>query len=182
MDELHVDEKTALWNQRLKIPVINFPKDLFTFYLSHPTASRHYIRKWELGFEKKHEKIALLNPFYDLEGEGLDDIKAKDEGKKFKELPGYAWRMTQRDYIAIAYARGIVCIVDENYDKSLGTVMEMVMGRVLAKNPKLLICTNKNLIEHPWLTTHFHKIYPSFESFEKDVEFQVARVKKKWGF
>lgn len=170
------------WAQRLKIPEVKFPKELFTFYLSHATESRHSVRKWELGFEGRHPKIALLNPFYDLEGEGLKDVLARDAGKKFKELPGYEWRMTQRDYIAICYARGILCIVDENYDKSIGTVMEMVMGRVLAKNPKLLICTNKVLAGHPWLKTHFHKIYSSFEEFEADVEFQVERVKKKWGF
>lgn len=167
------------WAQRLRAPEVNFPKGLFTFYLSHPEASRHYVREWELGFEGKHPKIALLNPFYDVDTE---DIKAKDAGEKFKKLPGYEWRMTQRDYIAIAYSRGIVCVVDENSERSIGTIMEMVMARAMAKNPKLLICTNKKLIDHPWLYTHFHKRYPSFEAFEKDVENQVARVKKKWGF
>ncbi|MFH1290187.1 MAG: hypothetical protein ABIH92_02145 [Nanoarchaeota archaeon] len=167
------------WAQRFRAPEVKFPKGLFTFYLSHPEASRHYIRKWELGFEAKHPKIAMINPFYDLD---CEDIKAKDAGKKFKKLPGYEWRMTQRDYIAIAFSRGIVCIVDENSEKSIGTIMEMVMARAMAKNPKLLICTNKKLIDHPWLYTHFHKRYPSFEDFEKDVEKQVERVKKKWGF
>ncbi|RMD67495.1 hypothetical protein D6817_01475 [Candidatus Pacearchaeota archaeon] len=175
------DEKLN-WAQRLKIPLVRFPKGLFTFYLSHPAASRHYIRKWELEFEARHPRIALLNPFYDVEGEGREDIRARDEGKPFKRQPGYEWRLTQRDYIAIAYSRGIVGVVDENSDKSIGTLMEFVMARVLAKNPKLCICTKKELISHPWLRTHFHKIYPSFKAFEKDVEKQVARVKKKWGF
>ncbi|MBU1052031.1 MAG: hypothetical protein KJ718_05775 [Nanoarchaeota archaeon] len=172
-------EKKLNWAQRLKAPVVKFPKGLFTFYLSHPEASRHYVRKWELGFEERHPKIALVNPFYDLENE---DVKAKDEGKKFKKFPGFEWRMTQRDYIAIAFSRGIVAVVDENSEKSIGTIMEIVMARTLAKNPKLLICTNEKLRTHPWLYTHFHKIYASFEEFEKDVERQVARVKKKWGF
>lgn len=167
------------WAQRLKAPEVKFPKGLFTFYLSHPEASRHAVRKWELAFEGKHPNIAMINPFYDLETE---DIPAKDAGKKITHEPGFEWRMTQRDYIAIAYCRGIVCIVDENYDKSIGTVMEMVMARVLAKNPKLLICMNEKLRGHPWLKTHFHKIYSSFEEFEADVETQVERVKKKWGF
>ena len=143
-------EKKLNWAQRLKAPDVKFPRGLFTFYLSHPEASRHYIRKWELEFEGRHPTIAMINPFYDLHNE---DIPAKDAGKKIKHEPGFEWRMTQRDYIAIAYCRGIVCVVDENYDKSIGTVMEMVMGRVLAKNPKLLICTNKNLLGHPWLKT-----------------------------
>ncbi len=167
MDELYVDEKTAPWNQKLKIPEVKFPK---------------YVREWELKFEKKHPTIALLNPFYDVAGEGRTDIKARDEGKEFKKEPGYEWRLTQRDYIAICYSRGILAVVDDNAEKSIGTHMEMVMARVLAKNPKLLVCTKKELVNHPWLKTHFHRIYPSFEALERDVESQVARVKKKWGF
>ena len=170
------------WAQRLKIPEVKFPKGLFTFYLSHPEASRHYIRKWELEFEGKHPKIALINPFYDMLGEQEKRVKAADQGKRYKGLPGDAWRMTQGDYIAIAYCRGIVAVVDENSESSIGTIMEMVMARALAKNPKLLICTNKKLLNHPWLYTHFHKIYDSFEAFDRDVEKQVSRVKKKWGF
>lgn len=178
-----MEEPTELnWAQRMKIPEVKFPKGLFTFYLSHPFVSRHKIRNWELKFEGKHPKIALMNPFYDVDGEGREDIKARDEGKEIKKLPGYEWRLTQRDYIAIAFSRGIVGIVDENSDKSVGTLMEFVFARVMAKNPKLCICTNKELINHPWLKTFFHKIYPSFEEFEKDVENQVKRVQKKWGF
>ncbi|MBS3077670.1 hypothetical protein J4233_05370 [Candidatus Pacearchaeota archaeon] len=175
-------EKQLNWAQRLKAPEVKFPKGIFSFYLSHATDSRSYVRKWELGFEKRHPKIAMINPFYDLPGEQERRVRAIDQGKEFKEEPGFEWRMTQGDYIAICYSRGILCIVDENYDKSIGTVMEMVMARTLAKNPKLLVCTNKKLIEHPWLKTHFHKIYTSFEEFEKDVDYQVERVKKKWGF
>jgi hypothetical protein len=175
-------KKQLNWAQRLKAPEVKFPKDLFTFYLSHATDSRHYIRKWELEFESKHPKIALINPFYDLPGEQERRVRAMDLKKEFKENPGFEWRMTQGDYIAICFSRGIVCVVDENYDKSIGTVMEMVMARALAKNPKLLICTNEKLRGHPWLVTHFHKIYDGFEEFEKDVEYQVRRVKAKWGF
>jgi hypothetical protein len=183
MDEnLTSDESKLNWAQRLKAPEVKFPKGLFTFYLSHAEASRKKIRDWELKFEKRHPKIAMINPFYDMPGEQEKRVEASDKGETYNALPGDQWRMTQGDYIAICFSRGIVCIVDENYDRSIGTVMEMVMGRVLAKNPKLLICTNKKLINHPWLKTHFHKIYPSFEEFEKDVESQVARVKKKWGF
>jgi len=170
------------WAQRLKAPEVKVPKKLFTFYLSHARVSRQPVREWELNFEKKHPNIALINPFYDVVGAGREDIRAWDEGKKPKMDPSYNWRLTQRDYIAIAFCRGILGIVDENSDKSIGTIMEFVMARALAKNPKLLICTNKALFDHPWLRTHFHKIYPSFEAFEKDVEKQVARVKKKWGF
>ena len=170
------------WAQKLKIPLIKFPNGLFTFYLSHPKASRAYVRKWELKFEGKHPKIALVNPFYDLEGEGREDIKLWDQGKEPKRTPGYEWRLTQRDYIAIAYSRGILGIVDENAERSIGTIMEFVMGRAMAKSPKLLICTKKELLNHPWLKTHFHKIYDSFEAFERDVEEQVKRVQKKWGF
>lgn len=177
-----MDESKMNWAQRLKAPEVKFPKGLFTFYLSHPEASREYIREWELKFEGNHPKIALINPFYDLLGEQEKRVEATDAGKKYKGPPGDEWRLTQGDYIAICYSRGMVCVVDEHSDKSIGTIMEMVMARTLAKNPKLLICTNKKLITHPWLITHFHKIYPSFEAFEKDVERQVARVKKKWGF
>ena len=170
------------WAQKIKVPEIKFPRGLFTFYLSHPFFSRQYVRDWELKFEAKHPRIALINPFYDVEGEGREDIKAKDEGKRFKKEPGHEWRLTQRDYIAICFSRGILAVIDENSERSIGTIMEIVMARALAKNPKLLICTKKELSDHPWLKTHFHKIYPSFEAFEKDVEAQVARVRKKWGF
>jgi hypothetical protein len=177
-----MEESKMNWAQRLKAPEVKFPKNLFTFYLSHPFVSREHVRKWELDFEEKHPKIALINPFYDVEGEGREDVKARDEGKKFKKLPGYNWRLVARDKIAIEFSRGILGIVDHNSGRSIGTIMEFVYGRGSACNPKLLICTNKHLFEHPWLRTHFHKIYPSFEAFEKDAEAQVARVKKKWGF
>jgi hypothetical protein len=174
--------KKLNWAQRLKSPEVRFPKGLFTFYLSHPEASRRYVRKWELGFEERHPKIALINPFYDMPGEQERRVKASDRGKKYNAEPGDEWRMTQGDYIAICFSRGIICVVDENSEKSIGTIMEMVMARALAKNPKLLVCTHKKLIEHPWLKTHFHKIYDSFEALEEDIEKQVARVQKKWGF
>ena len=177
-----VEAKELNWAQRLKIPEISFPKGLFTFYLSHPAASRKSVRKWELDFEAKHPKIALVNPFYDVGGEGRKDVQERDEGKMFKKEPGYEWRLTQRDYIAIAFSRGIVGIVDENIDKSIGTQMEFVFARMLAKSPKLCICTKRELLNHPWLKTFFHKIYPSFSEFEKDVEYQAKRVQKKWGF
>lgn len=182
MEGLWVEGKKANWSQRFRMPLIKFPKNLFTFYLSHPEASRHYVRRWELAFEKRHPKIALVNPFYDVPGEQEEDTKTRDRGEKPKIDRGYNWRLTQRDYIAIAYSRGIVAVVDENSERSIGTIMEIVMARALAKNPKLLICTKKELQKHPWLKTHFHKIYHSFKDFEKDIERQVARVKKKWGF
>lgn len=175
-------ESDMNWAQRLKAPAVKFPKGLFTFYLSHPFASREYVRKWELDFEKKHPKIALINPFYDVEGEGREDIKAKDSGKKFKKEAGYNWRLVARDKIAIEFSRGIIGIVDHNSEISIGTIMEFVYARGSACNPKLLICTNKKLFNHPWLRTHFHEVYPSFEAFEADVEKRVAHVKEKWGF
>ncbi len=177
-----MDESKMNWAQKLKAPEVKFPKGLFTFYLSHPFASREYVRNWELKFEKKHPKIALINPFYDVEGEGREDVRDRDAGKEIVKTPGYEWRLTQRDYIAIAYSRGILGIVDHNADKSIGTIMEFVMARAMAKNPKILVCAKKDLINHPWLVTHFHKIYSSFEEMEKDIENQVAKVQKEWGF
>jgi hypothetical protein len=168
--------------QSLKIPKFEFPEDIFTFYLSHPFASRKRIRKWELDFEDKHPHIALMNPFYDVEGEGREDVRARDEGVDFEKTPGYNWRLVQRDYIAICYSRGILGIVDDNADKSIGTIMEFVMGRVLAKSPKLLICQREDLLDHPWLNTHFHKIYKDFKDFEENVDYQVQRWKEKWEF
>lgn len=169
-------------SQNLKIPKINFPKDIFSLYLSHPFASRKYIRDWELEFEEKHPKIALLNPFYDVEGEGREDVRARDEGKDFPRDKGYNWRLVQRDKIAIEYSRGILGIVDENADKSIGTLMEFVYSRCAACNPKLCICTNPELVNHPWVQTHFHEVYDSFSAFEENIESQVERVRKKWGF
>ena len=169
-------------SRNLKIPKIAFPEDIFTFYLSHPFASRKYVRDWELNFEKGHPKIALLNPFYDVEGEGREDVRARDEGKEFEKDAGYNWRLVQRDKIAIEYSRGILGIVDENAGKSIGTLMEFVYSRCAACNPKLCICTNPELINHPWIRTHFHEVYDSFISFEEEIENQVERVRKKWGF
>lgn len=167
--------------QELKIPEIKFPDKIFTFYLSHPFDSREYIRKLELEFEERHPKIALLNPFYDVAGEGREDVRARDEGRNFERDAGYNWRLTTRDQVAIAFSRGIVGIVDENSDGSFGTIMEFVYARMLAANPKLLICKHRKK-DHSWLATHFHKIYSSFEDFDADVEAQVEKVKKEWGF
>ena len=177
-----MDESKKNLAQRLKIPEINFPKDIFTFYLSHPFVSRKHVREWELGFEARHPGIALINPFYDVDGEGRKDVQARDEGREFVHTAGYQWRLCRRDLIAIGFSRGILGIVDENTDRSIGTHMEFVYGRMLSCNPKLLICTNSSMNEHPWLMTHFHGIYDSFEKFEEDVEERVAHVKKKWGF
>jgi hypothetical protein len=168
--------------QSLKIPKVDFPKDIFTFYLSHPVSSRAKIRNWELAFEEKHPKIALLNPFYDLSEGTQEEIEYLDRGKTLEKDAGFNWRLVQRDKIAIEFCRGILGIVDENSASSIGTIMEFVYGRASACNPKLCICTNKNLFNHPWLRTHFHKIYSSFEEFEEDVQSQVDRVRKKWGF
>ena len=168
-------------NQLIRIPKIEFPKDIFTFYLSHPFESRKYVRDWELKFEERHPRIALINPFYDVEGEGREDVKDRDEGREAVKTPGYDWRLVRRDKIAMLFSRGIVGIVDENAGKSYGTKMEFVYARVLANNPKLLICTNGSH-DHPWFKTHFHRIYKTFEEFEADVESHVERRKKKWGF
>ena len=176
-----MEESEMNWAQKLKAPEVKFPKKLFTFYLSHPFESRKKIREWELKFEKRHPNIALINPFYDVEGEGREDVKARDEGIGFKKEPGYDWRLVRRDKIAMLFSRGIIVVIDENSADSFGTKMEIVYARVLANNPKLLICTTKHY-NHPWFKTHFHRIYRSFEEFEKDIEYQVARVKKKWGF
>lgn len=170
------------WAQRMKIPEIKFPKELFTFYLSHPVSSRKEIREWELKFEGKHPGIALLNPFYDLTEGTQEEISALDKGETLKKDAGFNWRLVQRDKIAIEFSRGVLGIVDENSASSIGTIMEFVYCRASACNPKLLICTNKKLFHHPWLRTHFHKVYPSFKSFEEDVEGQVKRVRGKWGF
>jgi hypothetical protein len=168
--------------QKLKIPKISFPEDIFTFYLSHPFASREYIRKWELDFERKNPNIALMNPFYDVEGEGREDVKARDEGREFEKDAGYNWRLCARDKIAIEFSRGIVGVVDSNSDVSIGTNMEFVYARCSASNPKLLVCTNEKLRDHPWLRTHFHEVYFSLEEFEDDAPYQVQRVRDKWGF
>ena len=169
-------------NQLLRAPVINFSEKFFTFYLSHPFASREYIRKWELEFEERNPEIALVNPFFDVgELEGREDLKAKDEGRGFIKTPGYDSRLVKRDLIAVLFSRGIVGVVDHNSDKSIGTIMEFVYARALANNPKLLICTNGHH-EHPWLKTHFHRVYESFEKFEEDVKNQIDRVKTEWGF
>jgi hypothetical protein len=168
--------------QSLKIPNIPFPSDIFTYYLSHPFVSREYIREWELGVEERHPNIALLNPFYDVEGEGRSDVKARDEKRKVEKDAGYNWRLCARDKIAIEFSRGIVGIVDKNSAKSIGTIMEFVYARCSASNPKLLVCSNKNLQKHPWLSTHFHEIYHSLDELEEDLEYQTRRVQKKWGF
>ena len=60
--------------QELKAPKLNFPDDVFTFYLSHAFMSRRNVREWELKFEERHPNIALINPFYDVEGRGREDI------------------------------------------------------------------------------------------------------------
>ncbi len=169
-------------NQILKVPHFNFPENIFTFYLSHPFASREYIRNWEQKFEENHPNIALMNPFYDVEGEGREDVKARDEGRSYSKDKGYNWRLVRRDLIAIDFSRGILGIVDDNNGRSIGTHMEWVYARGASANPKLCICTVPELFEHPWIQTHFHEVYHSFEDFEGDVEARVAHVKKKWGF
>ena len=170
------------WAQRLKAPAVKVPRGLFTFYLSHPFVSREYVRKWELKFEKKHPKIALVNPFYDVEGEGREDVRARDEGREFKTEPGYEWRLTQRDYIAIAFSRGILGIVDENAEKSIGTIMEFVMGRAMAKNPKLLICTNKNLINHPWLRCIFTRFILRLKNLKRMLKNRLRGLRRSGVF
>lgn len=169
--------------QRLRFPAFHFPMNIFTFYLSHASKSRHYVRKWEIEFEGRHPNIALLNPFYDVIGEGREDIRERDEGRIFTKEPGYNWRLVTRDLSLITVTRGLLTIIDDNFDVSVGTPMETVYGRMLANNPKLCVCNKRDdLIEHPWIQTHYHKVYPGFEEFERDVENKVKEVKEEWGF
>src|SRR3989344_2186729 len=143
-------------NQLIRVPEIKFPDQfhgVFPFYLSHPFASRNYVRQWELEFEDRNPGIALVNPFYDVEGEGREDVIARDEGKDFEKTPGYDSRLVRRDLIAMLFSRGIVGIVDENACESFGTKMEFVYSRVFSNNPKLLICTSGHH-EHSWFKTH----------------------------
>lgn len=170
-------------NQSLKAPEPPFPSDIFTFYLSHSSRSREYVRAWELAFEERHPSIALINPFYDVAGEGREDIRARDEGRAFEKDAGYNWRLVHRDYITMAFSRGILTIMDENFDVSIGTTMETVYGRMLGHNPKLCVFHNRDdLADHPWINTHYHQVYRSFEALEEDIEERVAHVKEKWGF
>lgn len=170
-------------NQKLKAPLVNFPSDLFTLYLSHSSRSRERVRNWELGFEERNPEIALINPFYDLQGEGREDIKARDEGKPFEKDAGYSWRMYRRDIGIMTFCRGLVTVVDKNFDFSIGTPMETVYGQALSQSPRLCIFDERSdLIEHPWIKTHYDERYGSFEDFEKDVMAQVNRVRDEQGF
>ena len=54
-----------------------------------------------------------------MPGEQEKETRAQDSGKRLIKDAGRNWRLTQSDYIAIAYCRGILAIVDENSEKSV---------------------------------------------------------------
>ena len=44
-----------------------------SYYLAHPVRSRRSIRSWEIGFEER-TGIKLLNPFYDVPRQDIEDL------------------------------------------------------------------------------------------------------------
>jgi len=128
-------------------------------YLAHPFDSRRYIRKWELGFEKR-TCIDLINPFYDITRKDVDLIDAGivERYEKLKPI-----ELVNRDLEQIKGSKGIITIVDGNL--SYGTIQEMVYANIYEKLVYSIISNGHE--NHPWLKYHSYKIFTKLNDFEK---------------
>lgn len=127
-------------------------------YLAHPFDTRHWLREWELKFEKA-TGIEIVNPFYDIT---RDDVEPIDAGRAERYEHLIASDLVNRDVDCIKACDFVVAFVTG--DLSYGTIMEIVYA-FINKIPVYIICTNGHE-QHPWLQYHGKHVFTTIEFFE----------------
>ncbi len=154
-----------------------WPKDKFTLYLAHASASRQLVRQWELAFEAKHPEIALVNPFYDVGGPGgREDVKIADMGGSPIIHNNQHILVVERDKEVIRRCFGILAVLDKSF--TIGAPQEIVYAHMWNKRPRICVCTN-GLHTNPWLLFHAEKefVFASFEELDARINEIVAKFK-----
>lgn len=131
-----------------------------SMYLAHPFDSRHKIREWELGFEKR-TGIILRNPFYDQPDR--EDVERIDAGRDERYEKLVASDIVRKDLRYMLQCDSLLGIIDGAI--SYGTIMEIVYAHRCFAMPVYLIVTNGHH-DHPWLKQHSDHIFTSFEEAE----------------
>ncbi len=127
-------------------------------YLAHPLVSRHAVRKWEQGIEKR-TSIQLLNPFYDVYRPDIEDLDAGVPNPRIKPPE----EVVPDDLALIERTEGLVAIIDGS--SSIGTYQEMVYAYLWNKPIYSIVTSGKE--DHSWLVYHSTKIFTSKEAFEE---------------
>lgn len=129
-------------------------------YLAHPFDSRQSTRGRELKLETKCPKLELINPFYDVTRQDVDEI---DSGKADRYEKLDPKKLVVGDLQQIHDADGVVAVIDGSL--SYGTIMEIVHGFLMGK-PVYIVVSNGH-IKHPWLQFHAARLFESWGDFEK---------------
>lgn len=115
-------------------------------YLAHPIRDREWVRKLEIKLEKELG-IELLNPFYD--GPERQDIVDIDMGKVMEYAATLDEdKIVNNDLKLIDKSDGTLAILTNK--KTIGTIMEIMYSK-MTKKTVWIICTDPELIGHPWL-------------------------------
>lgn len=131
------------------------------FYLAHPKGSRHLVRNWELGFEKR-TGIQLINPFYDV---NRPEIIALDKGE-IPEIQPTSDEIVTSDLELVQIAkRGLIAIVDGA--PSIGTFHEILYSNKIFKKLETYAIVTDGRHNHPWIVYHTNKIFLDQIMFEK---------------
>jgi nucleoside 2-deoxyribosyltransferase len=133
-------------------------------YLAHPTSSRKVIREWELQIEQLYS-IALVNPFYDIEGVEKGFVLRADKGEDFYKMDkpyNFNSSLVWRDLQTILECDCTIAVIDGNI--SYGTIMEICYSKMFNK-PVYIICSTGHE-KHPWLVHHATKIFKSTLEFD----------------
>ena len=137
--------------------MINVPKN---YYLAHPLASRHEVRKWELSFETR-AGIQLLNPFYDVHRPDIEDLDSNIQNPRVKDYI----RIVEDDLGLLRSQEGLLCFLDNN--PTIGVYQEMVYGFLDKKIVHTIV--REQLMTHTWINYHSKKMFRSLEEFEEFV-------------
>ena len=131
-----------------------------SMYLAHPFDARHWVRKWELAFEKE-TGLTLNNPFYDQPNRA--DVEKIDAGRAERYAELIASDLVRKDLRFILASDGVLAIIDGS--TSYGTLMEIVYAHLYGL-PVYLIISNGHH-DHPWLKYHSDKIFRSCEAAKR---------------
>ena len=133
-----------------------------SLYLAHPFDTRHWMRVWEKGFEKR-TGVVLNNPFYDAPDR--EDVERIDAGRAERYEQLIASDLVLRDVKFILSNGGIVALIDGSI--SYGTIMEIVYAHI-HNLPVYTVVTNGHE-NHPWLVYHSAMVFTSLGDFESFV-------------
>jgi len=138
-------------------------------YLAHNLNDRHEIRKIELELEKEFD-IELLNPFYDVKRE---DIEEMDTGKitRWEFTLQQCREIVNRDLSGIDSCDGLLAIIKT---PSIGTTLEIAYA---FQHKKVIHIVSENFHSHPWLRVYADQRFVTIDDYKKYLKLLLVNVK-----